>query len=178
MINVKIEGFDKMMAKLDKMSKDVHEEVQLELNDWADRTALNAIQLVSIQSSDEGYLKNSISPIRGPIGGKLGAGVVASAPYAAYIEFGTRKFAAAYVGSLPTEWAQYAATFKGKGKGTFKDLLNSIIAWCGRKGIDSKAAYPIAKSILIKGIKARPFLYPSVQKTLPLLKQNIKEIVK
>ena len=174
MVNVKIDGFDKLMAKLDKMPKEAQQDVQNALNDWADRTSLDAKQLVSRQSSDEGFLLNSIHPIYG----KMSAGVVASADYAAYIEFGTRKFAAAYVGSLPSDWAQYAATFKGKGKGSFKDLLTAIMGWVKRKGIEPKAAYPIAKSIMIKGIKARPFLYPSVQKNLPLLKQDLKDIFK
>ena len=174
MINVKIDGFDKLMAKLDKMPKQAQQYAQLALNDWADRTSMDAKQLVSKQSSDEGFLMNSIHPVYG----KMSAGVVASADYAAYIEFGTRKFAAAYVASLPSDWVQYAATFKGKGKGNFKDLLTAIMGWCKRKGIEPKAAYPIAKSILRNGIKARPFLYPSVQKNIPLLKEDLKDIFK
>lgn len=174
MINVQIDGFDKLIAKLDKMSLKAQTEAQLALNDWADRTALDAKQLVSKQSSDEGFLMNSIHPVYG----KMNAGVVASADYAAYIEFGTRKFAATQVATLPSDWARYAATFKGKGKGSFKDLLTAIMGWVKRKGIEPKAAYPIARSIMIKGIRARPFLYPSVQKNIPLLKEDLKAIFK
>jgi hypothetical protein len=104
--------------------------------------------------------------------------VQASARYAAYIEFGTRKFAAAYVSSLPADWASYAATFKGSAGGTFKEMVLSIMAWCKRKGIDDKAAYPIARSIMINGIRPKPFIYPSFNAEFPLLIQDIKAIFK
>jgi hypothetical protein len=174
MIKVQIAGFDALINKIDKMSADAQIDVQLALNDWADRTSMDAKQLVSSNSSDEGGLLNSIHPQYG----KMTASVVASANYAAYIEFGTRKFAAAYVGTLPADWAQYASTFKGKGTGSFKEFLKAIMGWVKRKGIDEKAAYPIARKILRDGIKARPFLYPSAQKNLPLLKEDLKAIFK
>jgi hypothetical protein len=110
--------------------------------------------------------------------GNGSASVTASTKYAAYIEFGTRKFAAAYVSSLPADWQTYAATFKGKTGGTFKQFLLSIIGWVSRKGIDKKAAYPIARKIMIDGIKPKPFLYPSVNKTLPVLRKNLRAIFK
>jgi hypothetical protein len=50
------------------------------------------------------------------------------------------------------------------------------MGWCKRKGIDEKAAYPIARKIIINGIKQRPFLYPSVIKNTPILIQDIKDI--
>jgi phage gpG-like protein len=174
MVTVNVQGLDKMIEKLDKMSRDAQIEVQLELNDWADRTSMDAKQLVASNSSNEGHLMRSIHPEYG----KMSASVVASVNYAAYIEFGTRKFAEAYVSTLPAEWAQYAATFKGKGKGSFKEFLKAIMEWVKRKSIDEKAAYPIAMSILRNGIKARPFLYPSAQKNIPLLKENLKRIFK
>ena len=156
------------------LAANVQNDVQAELNAWADDTAANAKSLVRTNSSDEGMLLRSISP-------KYGQGlasVVASAKYAAYIEFGTRKYAADYVSSLPADWQTYAATFKGKAGGTFKEFLLSIMGWVSRKGIDKKAAYPIARKIMIDGIRAKPFLYPSVQKTLPELKKNLIAIFK
>jgi HK97 gp10 family phage protein len=173
-MEIKIKGLDALIKKMDNLSADLQKDVQAELNDWADTTAQNAIQLVSLNSSDEGLLKNSIKPIYG----NGSATVVASTKYAAYIEFGTRKYAAAYVGSLPADWQTFAATFKGKTGGTFKEFLLSIIAWVGRKGIDKNLAYPIARKIMIEGIKPKPFMYPSVNKTLPKLIDNLKAIFK
>lgn len=176
MLKIEVKGFDALIKKFDTLSKENQAEVQSALNDWADRTASDAKSLVSSNSSDEGALLRSISPVYG----NGNASVVSTSKYAAYIEFGTRKFATAYVSSLPQDWDAYANTFKGPAAngGNFNDLLMSIMAWCRRKGIDDKAAYPIARKILIDGIKQRPFLYPSVNKNLPQLIKDLKEIYK
>ena len=173
-MELQVKGLDALIRKMDKLAAAAKTEVQAELNDWADTTSQNAKSLVSANSSDEGMLLRSINPNYG----NGFASVTASAKYAAYVEFGTRKYAAAYVSSLPADWQTYAATFKGSTGGTFKEFLLSIMGWVSRKGIDKKAAYPIARSIMINGIKARPFLYPSVQKTLPVLKKNLRAIFK
>jgi HK97 gp10 family phage protein len=173
-MQLEVKGLDTLIKKMDKLAANVQKEVQAELNDWADTTAQNAIQLVSINSSDEGLLKNTIKPFYG----QGSASVKVAAKYGAYIEFGTRKFAAAYVGTLPSDWQTYAATFKGSAGGTFEQFLLSIIGWVGRKGIDKKAAYPIARKIMIDGIKPKPFIYPSVNKTLPVLRKNLRAIFK
>lgn len=173
-MELQVKGIDALIRKMDKLADAAKTEVQAELNDWADTTAANAKMLVSSNSSDEGLLLRSINPNYG----QGTASVTASAKYAAYIEFGTRKYAAAYVTSLPADWQTYAATFKGSAGGTFREFLLSIMGWVGRKGIDKNAAYPIARKIMIDGIRARPFMYPSVQKTLPVLKQNLRAIFK
>jgi HK97 gp10 family phage protein len=173
-MELQVKGIDALIKKMDRLATDVQLEVQAELNDWANQTAANAKMLVSSNSSDEGMLLRSINANYG----NGSASVTASTKYAAYIEFGTRKYAAAYVSTLPADWQTFAATFKGKTGGTFKQFLLSIIAWVGRKGIDKKLAYPIARKIMIDGIKAKPFLYPSVNKTLPVLIKNLKAIFK
>lgn len=173
-MEIQVKGLDALIKKMDKLATNVQKDVQAELNDWADQTAANAKMLVSSNSSDEGLLLRSINPNYG----NGSASVTAATKYAAYIEFGTRKFAAAYVSSLPSDWQTYAATFKGKTGGTFEQFLLSIIGWVGRKGIDKKAAYPIARKIMIDGIKPKPFMYPSVNKTLPVLRKNLRAIFK
>lgn len=174
-MELQVKGIDALIRKMDKLAKDVQLDVQAELNDWADTTAQNAKSLVSANSSDEGGLLRSISPRYG----NGSASVVASAKYAAYIEFGTRKFAAAYVGSLPADWQAYAATFKGSTGGTFEQFVKSLMAWGSRTGkMDPKYAYVAALKILREGLKARPFIYPSIQKTLPVLRKNLRAIFK
>lgn len=174
-MELEIKGIDALIKKMDRLAINVQKDVQAELNDWADTTAQNAKSLVSANSSDEGMLLRSINPNYG----NGSASVTASAKYAAYVEFGTRKYAAAYVSSLPSDWQAYAATFKGKTGGTFKEFVKSLMAWGSRTGkMDPKYAYVAALKILREGLKARPFIYPSVQKTLPVLKQNLRAIFK
>ncbi len=174
MFKIEVTGVDATLKKFDTLAKKTKQDVQAALNDFGDRTVENAKMLVSANSSDEGALLRSITTTYGD--GNVS--VQASARYAAYIEFGTRKFAAAYVSSLPADWASYAATFKGSAGGTFKEMVLSIMAWCKRKGIDDKAAYPIARSIMINGIRPKPFIYPSFNAEFPLLIQDIKAIFK
>ena len=174
MIKVEVKGLDAVIDKFKNYNAVIQGDIQAALNDWADRTATNAKQLVSSNSSDEGNLLRSISPVYG----NGGASVVATARYAAYIEFGTRKFAANYVSGLPDDWASYAGTFKGGGGGSFADFVKSLMAWCRHKGMDEVLAYPIAKKIMIEGIRPRPFLYPAAMKNLPILVNDIKDIFK
>lgn len=174
-MELEIKGIDALIKKMDRLANDVQKDVQAELNDWADQTAANAKMLVSSNSSDEGLLLRSINPNYG----NGSASVTAATKYAAYIEFGTRKFAAAYVSSLPADWQTYAATFKGKTGGTFEQFILSIKAWAARKGITDKGhIYFIIKQIMRDGISPKPFMYPSVNKTLPILKQNLRAIFK
>jgi len=174
-MQLEVKGIDTLIKKMDKLATNVQKDVQAELNAWADETATNAKMLVSQKSSDEGMLLRSISPRYG----QGSSSVVASAKYAAYVEFGTRKYAAAYVSSLPADWQAYAATFKGSTGGTFKQFVDSLIGWANRTGkMDPKYAYVTALKILREGVKARPFIYPSVQKTLPVLRKNLREIFK
>lgn len=174
-MELQVKGIDALIKKMDRLANDVQKDVQAELNDWADTTAQNAKSLVSANSSDEGMLLRSINPNYG----NGSASVTASAKYAAYVEFGTRKYAAAYVSTLPSDWQTYAATFKGKTGATFKEFVKSLMAWGSRTGkMDPKYAYVAALKILREGLKARPFIYPSVQKTLPVLKQNLRAIFK
>lgn len=174
-MELQIKGIDALIKKMDNLAKDAKVEVQAELNAWADETATNAKMLVSANSSDEGMLLRSINPNYG----NGFASVTASAKYAAYVEFGTRKYAAAYVSSLPANWQAYAATFKGKAGGTFKQFVESLMAWGARTGkMDPKYAYVTALKILREGVKARPFIYPSVNKTLPVLTKNLRAIFK
>jgi hypothetical protein len=173
MIKIETKGIGALVKKFDQLSKEGQADVQSALNDWADRTAADAKSLVSANSKDEGALLRSISPLYG----SGNSSVVATAKYAAYIEFGTRKFAASYVSSLPQDWATYAATFKGPAGGTFAEFVKSLMAWGERTGkLNPKYAYVAALKILRDGIKQRPFLYPSVVKNTPQLIKDIKDI--
>jgi hypothetical protein len=69
--------------------------------------------------------------------------ITANVNYAAYVEFGTGKYAADYVSGLPAEYADYAAGFKG------------------------------SKRIIKNGMYPRPYLIPSLINQIPQLKTDL-----
>jgi HK97 gp10 family phage protein len=189
-------GIDRLIKKVDAKKNSIGELVADELNAWATETVTEAKKNCPV---DEGFLRNSIAANFAD-SKNLTTEITVGANYGAYLEFGTRKFAANYVGSLPKEWKQLAGQFKGGGgkKGSFNDFLLKIIKWVKRKGIsgtfsvktqrrtgkkanrnseDLAAAYPIALKILRTGIKPQPYLYPAVLKTSKKLKENIKKAI-
>jgi len=191
-ITFKVKGLDAVVKAANDIAANAKRDVQDELNAFAIRVQKQA-QLLA--PADNGILRNSIVTEFGD----LNVSVFSTLNYAAYQEFGTSKFAAAYVSSLPADWSSYAATFKGKTGGNADDLLQAIMEWVKRKGIvpratktaktgrvtndkkqqatdDDAAAYAITLSILRNGIKPHPFLYPAYQEQVKVLEANLKKI--
>jgi HK97 gp10 family phage protein len=170
-INLKIKGLDAAIKNANKIASTARKETQAALNDFGLRVDGTAKQLAP---ADEGRLRNSIFNQPGNLSMKVGAATI----YAAFLEFGTRKYAAQYVASLPADWKSYAATFKGSSGGSFDELLKAIMGWVKRKGIDSDAAYPIALKIIREGIKPKPFLYPAINANLKQLQDDLNNVIK
>lgn len=173
-INIKIES-GAFNLKVKKFEAGTIKTIADELNRFGTKTVADAKRLVPF---DEGLLARSISHTNATPQ-KLSVGVVVAANYGAYLEFGTRKFAAQYVASLPPLWQQYAASFKGKSGGSYNDFILRITDWVKRKGIakgddTDQIAYLIARKILREGIRPQPFLFPAVQKNLIELKNRLK----
>ncbi len=195
-IAIKIKGLDEVIAKFDKIAQDTADEVNASLDGFGGAVVKNAKLLVSTNSSDEGGLLGSIDSTVN----SLSVTITSNRNYAAYIEFGTRKFAASYISSLPSDWQAYAGTFRGDktgNSGDFNDFVQAIMAWAQRKGIGAlktksgrnsqsaasyesmqQAAYWIALNILQNGIRPKPFLYPSIVRELPKLEKRIENIFK
>ena len=176
-LSIKVKGLDAVIANFDKLANDTQDDVNKALDAYGQAVVQNAKTLISANSSDEGGLLRSVDSTIG----SLSVTITARQNYAAYIEFGTRKFAASYISSLPSEWQAYAGTFRGDKTGNtggFRDFILAIMGWVKRKGIDEKAAYPIALKILRDGIKPKPFLYPSIAKYTPILEKDIEDIFK
>jgi len=195
-IAIKIKGLDEVIAKFDKIAQETADEVNASLDGFGGAVVKNAKLLVSTNSSDEGGLLGSIDSTVN----SLSVTITSNRNYAAYIEFGTRKFAASYISSLPSEWQAYAGTFRGDktgDSGDFNDFVQAIMAWAQRKGIGAlktksgrnsqsaasydsmqQAAYWIALNILQNGIRPKPFLYPSIVRELPKLEKRIENIFK
>ena len=172
MITIKLKGFDKTIKDVQKLATDTNKNAKIALVSFGSRVELQAKRNAP---ANEGKLRSSINPTFD--NKTFTVKITVATDYAAYQEFGTRKFAAAYVGTLPQEWRTYAATFKGKGGGTFQDFVKSIMEWARKTGhIPVEAAYVTALKILREGIKPRKFLYEAVKDNLPKLQSDFNKV--
>lgn len=190
MIKIDISGFDKALADVNSLATKAKQDVKVAFVDFGTKVETDAKRLAP---ADEGKLRNSINSVYNAT--NMTVTITAASDYAAYMEFGTRKFAAQYVATLPQDWKTYAATFKGKGGGNFEQFIQAIMAWVRRKGIGAdttksgnisssassldkqqQAAYWIALNILQNGVKPQPFLRPAVVANTPKLISDIKKI--
>jgi len=123
---IKVEGLDKTLARFDV--KKYEPQIQQCFDKFGLTVKLEATQIAPV---DEGHLKGAIfqDPVR--LGNTFGCSV----NYAAYIEFGTRKYAAEWVATLPQDWKVFAAEHKGGNGGTFMELVERITEWVHRKGL-------------------------------------------
>jgi len=107
---MKVEGLDKAIASIKGKYANIDQDVQDELNNWANETALSAKQYAP---SGMGQLRGAIHPSYGT----MEAQVTVSVVHAAWVEFGTGKFAANYLSSIDQEWRDLARIFYIIGKG-------------------------------------------------------------
>jgi HK97 gp10 family phage protein len=182
----KIEGLNELSGKLKSFSQGVKDGIEDELNKAAEDIVTLAKQKAPV---NDGLLQNGISAE----GTDLKRKVNVLPKYAPYIEFGTGSKV-----SIPAEWSQYAAQFKGKSGGTWDEFIKSLTAWVHKKGLagtysvktrkrtgkkslqenqDREVAYLIARSILAKGIKPHPFLYPAFKEGTKDLLDRIKFVI-
>lgn len=161
-----VKGLAKTLKALDALGKDLDQEIDLLVFENAKHIERVA---KSLAPRDEGILSKTI--VTGKIADRTYK-VTAVAPYAAYMEFGTGPQA-----RVPAELAAQAAAFKGMKGGSFQAGLDSIKNWCRRNGIEESAAYPIFMSILKKGLRPRPFLYPAFLAQRRELLQGLEKIL-
>lgn len=195
-IKIELSGLEKVKKAIRDVPKNSATQIAEQLNAFGFDTVRDA---QTFAPTDEAHLKNSISYIKATAR-NLVVEVVVATNYAAYLEFGTRSFAAAYVSTLPANWQAFAKEYKGPaGSGSLEEMLLRIMEWVRRKGIagtysvktkrrtgnkgardfeDAEAAYPIALAILRKGIRAHPFLYPAVTKNKELLVNRLNSLFK
>jgi hypothetical protein len=167
-----IKGLDKLQKKVASLPAKLQKEVGGEIE--AATREINARQL-RLVPVDEGGLKQQTGYKKVNL---LEWELFSGKHYAPYIEFGTKSKV-----QVPAELRDFAIQFKGKGQGggSFDEFFLIILDWVKRKGIagrfsvktkrrvgskfqqldeDFAAAYPIALSIIRKGIKAQPFFFP------------------
>lgn len=129
-LTIDLTQFDKLKDRLTNMSKELAEGVDSVLDANAQDIATKAKTLAPV---DMGGMRAQIAADNNKY---LEKHVTVNAFYAAFTEFGSGAYAAAYVSSLPPTWQEYASSFRGqKGGGTFAEMLINIEKWVKRKGI-------------------------------------------
>jgi HK97 gp10 family phage protein len=172
-ITFRPEGFEKLFAKFKSINEAAQQDVKNEFNASALNIQSTAKRLAPVNF---GNLRNTI--VLEQIGdtSNFVFTVAAKAKYSPYVEFGTGGKV-----SVPSDYVEYAAKFKGKKGGTFKEMVDALILWVQRKGIsgknDKSTAYLIARSILRKGLRPQPFLIPAFEQEKPKLLKRIKQVL-
>jgi len=123
---IEIKGLAELQQRLSKPEVDA--KINKVLSKFGNDVRTEAIRRAPV---NEGRLRQSIFYQAGQLQVTIGANV----DYAAYVEFGTRKFAAAYVATLPASWQVFARNYKGPAGGTFDQLVMRIYEWVRKKGI-------------------------------------------
>jgi len=179
-----VEGLPTLIAKIRALGDEGNRIEARAVNVVADMVVADAKRNAP---KDLGTIAQNIGKSVTNTGTKVTAKIFSAAPESAYQEFGTGGRVI-----VPPLMADVANTFKGKSGGDFKAFVKALTGWVKRKGIagvysvktrrknnklsgdaDEQAAYLIARSILRKGLKPQPFLFPAwmanKDKLLPLL---------
>lgn len=172
-ITFNIEDFDVLYSKFKSLSDKSKAEVRNEFAASALNIQSNAKKNAPVNL---GNLRNSIIVDQSGDNSNFTFIISAKASYSPYVEFGTGGKV-----SVPSSYAEYASTFKGKNKGKYKEFIEALILWVRRKGIgsgnDKSTAYVIARSILRKGIRPQPFMIPAYEQEKSKLLNRIKQIL-
>ncbi len=193
-INISFKGLEAFQRTIQEAPAKLTQRIGTVLSANAEEIATRAKDNVAV---DVGALRASISADNSK---PLEKTIAANVFYAAFVEFGTGKYAAAYVGTLPPDWRTYAATFKGKKGGeSFDKFLERIIEWVKRKGLagtysvktkkrtgkkgarlfeDAEVAYPIALAILRNGIRPQPYQFPAYRDQRGKIISDIETLLK
>lgn len=186
-LDIKVEGFDRVIKKLGKMPAELLTQTDRVISNAAKGMEKRAVMDVPV---DQSALKQTITTE------KVGVSdyrVVASAYWAPFIEFGTKRRA-----KIPADLTAYAAQFKGKKGGNGQGFYDSILEWVKRKGIagtynvktrrregskvdqqveTEQVAFAIYLSIMRNGIHADPFFFKHLPQAQKEIETGIKEAV-
>lgn len=185
---ISVQGLNRLQGKIKAAPAKLRKEIGGELKDSANRINAKQLRLLPI---DEGGLKQgTIVKHTSDLEHEL----LSSKRYAPFMEFGTKSKAV-----VPPELQEFAKQFNQSGPKTkFEDFLKIIAAWVRRKGIagkysvkskrrlgskatqaaeDEAVAWPIAVSILRKGVKPHPFFYAPYLEEKPKIIKQVKKIL-
>jgi hypothetical protein len=163
-----IKGLAQLERRLKSMPSNIKKEVGGEIQDGARRINGKQLRLVPV---DEGGIKQSTITRKVS---DLEVELLSSKRYAPFMEFGTKKRV-----RVPVEVQEFAVQFNVNGpKIGFDAFLKIITAWASRKGINPKAAYPIALSILRHGVKSHPFFFDPFFSERDAIIKNVETVLK
>lgn len=191
---LKVQGISQFKKKLSNLPAKLQKEVGGEIE--ASTRAINAKQVRQVPI-DEGGLKQSVVYNKAK---PLEFELFASKHYAPFMEFGTKSRV-----QIPAELQDYAKQFNLKGPQIgFDAFFKIILDWVHRKGLNSKnalsgrfsvktkrrlgskneqlqedfeAAWPIALSILKKGVHPHPFFFQAFFDERKALVERVRKIV-
>ena len=170
---MKVTGVNKLLKQFDQFGKEGAKVAAGEV----EAAAKNMVKIAKKNAPGNfGKLKQGIQPEKI---NKLFWEVKATAPYSGYVEFGTgpRVF-------VPSEMKEIANALKGTSTGDFDDFMKSIEDWCIAKGIKPNMLDPdqydfqnmyflIAQSILHKGLRPQPYIYPALVQSRAIFTKSI-----
>jgi hypothetical protein len=165
----KVEGLDKLKARIKELPKDVQEEVVGEIQAWGNE--VNAAQLANISQQkiqDLGALQQNTKAVPNPDGVEL----ISNVYYAPFIEFGT----GAKV-KVPAEVSNYAASFRGQKRGSFAQFVIKMRDWLKRNGYNEKLAFIAALNKIKNGSEPRPYFFDPYLKKRRQLIDRIKKVI-
>lgn len=148
-----VTGTTQLINRLRAIGADGERIANASVNAVADLIVADAKRLAP---ADLGTIRQNIGKSTVSNANGIQATIFSAAPESPYQEFGTGGRV-----DVPAEMAEMAAQFKGKSSGSFKEFVLALKGWLSRHGIPEKAAYAVARSILRKGLKPQPFLYPA-----------------
>lgn len=108
-------GLDKVLAKLDV--KKFEQEIEGELHAFGLDVKRDAQDILA---RDLKYSNGGLNTHIFSVPGDMSVKIIATKDYAAYVEFGTGRFAALYVPSIEPEWQEYARSFYINGQGRMR----------------------------------------------------------
>lgn len=186
-IVIELGGFNEVLKMFKTLPQDVQDITDAEIEEGLREFVILAQRDAPV---DQSRLKSSIAYK------SLGIGsyeVFAQSAYAAYMEFGTKGNYRPVPGA-----EEIAAKFRGKGEGSFKDMVRAIIEWVRRKGIagrysvktrrrvgskakqqseNAAAAWPIIMSIMKNGVKAHPYFFKQQGIVVPKMMNRINQAI-
>ena len=161
----------KGLKELQELFKTKGDSIKSDLDALVEAGARTALEVAKKKTPvDQGILRgaNNIEQVK-----PMQWNVFNNMPYAPYVEFGTGKKV-----DVPSEWGDFASSFKGKGKGTYDEGVKAIADWLKRKGGNPEDAKWVFYLILKNGVNAQPFLYPGFKAGRKQLKQDAIDYVK
>jgi HK97 gp10 family phage protein len=182
LIRAQLIGLEEFKLAFDTASKQMKQRVDDATRETAQIFATKAYSEVIGQ--DSVFTFELAKSIRVEPEGFASYSVVAKAPYAGFVEFGTKKRYKPQVG-----YDSVAALFKGqKPVNKYGSLFDAIYAWVKKKNIGKKEnkrqtknekkdiAWAITMDIAKNGRKAKPFFFKNVVPVSVILQRRLKDI--